>query len=587
MARGRLFPAPSGGYDTFRFFAYRTVNRLERVVGKPLVLIIRDGWGIGDPLDPGNAVALAATPWVDSYLAQRPHTRLGCSGEQVGLVAGSQGSSEVGHLSMGAGRVVEQEVTRVNKLISTGKFFSEPLLVRAMENCRDSAALHLMGLLQDQGVHAMDRHLFALLEMAASFDLKKVRVHVFTDGRDTPPRSALGYLSKLDEEIRRHGVGRVASVMGRYYAMDRDNNWERVERAYRALLFGEGLRSPSAEEAVEAAYRRADAKKASGPAGEDRGALAESDEFIQPTLIAPEGREPLLIHPGDSVIFYNYRQDRAIELTRAFVDEDFSGFPRRKKPDLLFVGLTRYYDDFKNHVLPPMNMDQLFGQMISEGGLRQLRISETQKFAHVTSFFNGKRQEPFPGEERFLVDSPKVPENEKPEMSAPKLAEYCVLAVTRGIGALRQAARDDGEAHSCPQAGQKEDAEYLADTFDFIVINFVNGDMVGHTGDLGAAIKGIEAVDTAVGRVVEAVLARGGTALITADHGNSEQMIDPETGKPLTSHTLNPVEFIVVSEELKDVRLREGGGLADVAPTMLRILGIKQPPEMTGVSLIL
>ncbi len=554
---------------------------------EPLVLIIRDGWGIGDPNDPGNAVAKADTPNIDSYLRDYPSTVLGASGEDVGLIPGAQGSSEVGHLNMGAGRIVEQEVVRVNKLIQNGEFSRQPLLVKAMENSRDGGALHLMGLVQDQGVHAMDTHLFALLEMAAKYNLKNVYIHAFTDGRDTAPRSARRYLQKLQDKIDQLGVGRIVSVMGRYWSMDRDTNWDRVEKAYRAMIDGEGLRAASWTEAVEAAYARADARLAEAKAkGEEHAGIVESDEFILPTLIAADDGEPRTIKSGDSLVFFNYRQDRAIQITKAFVEDDFNFFPRPQKPDILFVGLTRYYDEFENYVLPPMNMSNILGEVLSREGLWQLRISETQKFAHVTSFFNSKLQEPYDGEERILVDSPKVPENEKPEMSAPVIADFCALALSEGIASVREAAQQADNVHISGQSGFEEEPDRLAETYDVVVMNFVNGDMVGHTGDFDAAVKGVEAVDGAVGRVVKATLALGGIALITSDHGNSDQMIDPATGEAQTAHTTNPVEFILVSRRLKDVKLRERGTLADVAPTMLGLLGVEQPEEMTGVDLI-
>ena len=555
---------------------------------KPLILIIRDGWAIGDPNDSSNAVARANTPNIDSYKKNYPNTRLGCAGEDVGLPAGSQGSSEVGHLNFGAGRIVEQEQVRIDKLIRSGKFFLEPVLLDAMKKSRESgAALHIMGLVQDQGVHAIDRHLFALVEMAAKNGLKKVYVHAFTDGRDTPPRSAKVYLAKAEKEIARIGVGEIASVTGRYYSMDRDRNWDRVEKAYRALVYGEGYRAASAQEAVDQAYARADEVLSEAHAsGSDVHGVIETDEFIKPTLVAPPGGKPHTINEGDSVIFFNYRQDRAIELTKAFVEDRFEGFNRPKKLDITFAGLTRYYDEFENYVIPPMNMSKLLGEILSQAGLWQLRTSETQKFAHVTSFFNGKKQEPFPGEERLLIDSPKVPENEKPEMSAPAVGDFCVTAVRDGIAAVRRKAEADRAAHIYPQGGFRETPERLAETYDVIVMNFVNGDMVGHTGDFAAAVVAVETVDRAVGLVVTAALAKGGTVMITADHGNCEQMIDHTTGKVMTSHTLNDVEFILVSEELKNAKLRPRGTLADVAPTMLSILGIAQPREMTGVNLI-
>ncbi|MBZ0272605.1 2,3-bisphosphoglycerate-independent phosphoglycerate mutase [bacterium] len=553
---------------------------------RPVVLIIRDGWAIGDPDDPSNAIAAAHTPNIDRFKSAYPHTRLGCAGEDVGLPAGSQGSSEVGHLNMGAGRIVEQEQVRVDKLIRSGKFFDEPRLLAAMEQAKKpGAALHLMGLLQDQGVHAIDRHLFALLEMAAKNGVTDVFVHAFTDGRDTPPRSALTYIEKTNAKMRETGVGKFASVMGRYFAMDRDKNWERVEKAYRALVAGEGRTATSAEDAVKAAYARADDALAAAEAKGKEPGLVETDEFIAPTIIdSGSGAHP--IRAGDAVIFFNYRQDRAIELTRAFCDDPFDGFDRGAKPDVLFVGLTRYYDAFENYVLPPMNMARITGEVLSEAGVWQLRISETQKFAHVTSFFNSKGQKAWPGEERILIDSPKVPENEMPELRAREIADFVVHAVTHGIASVREAARRAEGTHLYPQTGYDETPERLAGTYDAIVINFVNGDMVGHTGDFPAVVRAIEAVDQAVGRVCDAVLARGGAALVTADHGNADRMRDPVTGKVQTSHTLNDVEFILVCDAMRGARLVPRGVLADIGVTMLELLGVPKPDEMTAHSLI-
>lgn len=557
-------------------------------MGKPLILLVRDGWGIAPP-GPGNAVHLANTPNVDSYLAKYPNCVLVPSGEAVGVREGAQGSSEVGHLNLGAGRIVEQEILRVDKLIASGKIYEEPLLVSAVENCKEhNSAMHFMGLVQDQGVHATQEHLFALLKLAKKHDLKKVYVHFFADGRDTPPRSALTYLEELEKQIAQIGVGEIASVMGRYYSMDRGKNWERTRLAYDALLFGKGRRANSARAAIEEAYARADAELAhrGSNAGADE-APPETDEFIQPTLIAGDDGEPIgLIRENDSVVHFNYRQDRALQLTWAFVEDDFDGWERGPKPNVCYRGLTRYYDEFKFGIIPPMNMKNLLGDVLAERGLWMLRISEFQKFRHVTSFFNGKMIAPFPGEDRILVDSISIPEDQKPEMSAYEVAELAVTAIADGISAAREKTEaTDGATLTKPDLPEL-DAERGKDTYDVIVLNYANCDMVGHTGSLEAAIKAVEAVDECVGKVVEATLARDGIVLLTADHGNAEQMIDEATGGPHTAHTTNDVECILIGNSVDGVKLRERGILADVTLTMLQILDIEPPPEMTAQSLI-
>jgi len=558
---------------------------------RPVVLIVRDGWGIGRPDDPGNAVSAAQTPVMDRLLSEYPHTILGCAGEDVGLVAGSQGSSEVGHLNMGAGRIVEQEVVRIDKRIRDGSFFKDPKLLGAIENCkRNDSKLHLMGLVQDQGVHAMDTHLYALLELAKQHDLKNTYVHFFSDGRDTPPRSALTYLERLEVKMNQLGIGKVASVMGRYYAMDRDRNWERTRAAYEALTEGKGLFAPSARAAIGAAYRRADeAIREARLAGREVEGVIETDEFIRPTLVTNSNGKPLaLIEDGDSVIFFNYRQDRAVQLTMAFVEPKFEkpGFKRERQLKIYFLGLTRYYDTFENYVIPPMNMSNILGEVISAKGLWQLRISETQKFRHVTSFFNSKKEEPFPGEDRILVDSPKIPEDQKPEMSAFEVAELTVHAIRNGIKSVRDLAGKTPHVtlYQAPPLPSPE--ERFQDTYDLVIVNFVNCDMVGHTGVFEAAVKAVETVDSCVGMVVDAVLERGGVALVTSDHGNAEQMIDPETGKPQTAHTTNDVDFVLVGKGLQGAKLRPRGILSDIAPTILELLNLPIPPEMTAQSLI-
>jgi 2,3-bisphosphoglycerate-independent phosphoglycerate mutase len=448
-----------------------------------------------------------------------------------------------------------------------------------------------MGLVQDQGVHATEEHLYALLELARRRDFERVFVHFFSDGRDTPPRSALTYLERLEARMGQLGLGSVATVMGRYYAMDRDTNWDRIRMAYDALTRGKGFTTRSAREAIESAYARADeALEEARARSEEPEGVVETDEFIKPTVIVGDDGQPLgLIKPTDSVIFFNYRQDRAVELTRAFVEKDFGepGFPRGAPLDIYYLGLTRYYDSFEQYVIPPMNMSNILGEVLAGRGLWQLRISETQKFRHVTSFFNSKREEPFEGEDRILIDSPKVPEETKPEMSAYEVTEIVIEAVTGGIAAVRQKAEATPQVTLFEAPPLAATGDRLEDTYDVIVLNYVNGDMVGHTGVFEAAVKAIEAVDECVGNVVEAVLARGGICLVTADHGNAEQMIDAETRKPQTAHTTNQVDFIYVAGDTKGVSLRPQGVLSDIAPTMLEILGVKPPAEMTAHSLFL
>lgn len=546
---------------------------------RPVVLIIRDGWGMRDDAR-GNAVKAARTPNITRYWRDFPHCALFAHGEYVGLPEGSQGSSEVGHLNMGAGRVVKQEVVRVDELIRSGHLGDHPRVTDALDFAASRGGrVHLMGLVQDQGVHATDRHLFSFLEVLAARGVSEVLIHFFSDGRDTPPRSALVYLERLEAAIARTGVGRVASVMGRYWAMDRDRNWERTRRAYDALLHGEGLRAESAREAIEAAYARADAS----PGGQ--GGPPESDEFIHPTLIAAAGG-PLdgLIRSGDAVFHLNYRQDRAIQLSMALTDPGSCGplFSAERSPDIAYRGLTRYYDAFQGYIIPPMNMAHLVGECVGDAGMWQLRISETQKFKHVTSFFNGKRDKPLALEDRILVDSPKVPEQEKPEMSAPQVTELALVAIRDGIAAARAATplRPDGHL----TAAEGLDPARGMGTYDLIVINYANGDMVGHTGVMEAAIKAVEVVDEGVGRIVEATVARGGVALITADHGNCEQMVDPSSGEVQTAHTLNPVEFVLVGreEDVRGVTLHGPGVLADVGVTVMGLLGLPTPAEMDG-----
>lgn len=508
---------------------------------KPLLLMILDGWGYSEVVK-GNAIAQAHKPNFDRLLENYPHTLLEASGEAVGLPGGQMGNSEVGHLNIGAGRVVYQELTRIFKAIRTGDFKENSVLRQAMERLNEgSGALHLMGLLSDGGVHSHINHLFALLEMAKESGVKKVFVHAFLDGRDVLPQSAKEFMTQLNAKFEELGIGQVATVSGRYYTMDRDQRWERVEKGYRALVEGEGIKAPNPFGAIEKSYD-----------------LRVTDEFVEPTVIVNDQGNPVgTIEDGDSVIFFNFRSDRAREITRAFVDEEFTGFDRPKKLKVHYVCMTEYDATLEIPVaFPPQNLENTLGEVLSQCHKKQLRIAETEKYAHVTFFFNGGVEDPCPGEERCLIPSPKVATyNLKPEMSAPEVADELLERLD-------------------------------TDAYEVIILNFANSDMVGHTGEFEASVKAIEAVDGCMGRIVSEILNRGGTVLITADHGNAESKIDLKTGQPLTAHTTNPVPFIVVSDSLKERKLREGGALRDVAPTVLELLEIPKPVEMTGTSLI-
>lgn len=515
---------------------------------KKVLLIVRDGWGIGRKDDKYNAVLAAKTPNIDYYLKNYPNTILHASGEAVGLPKGYQGSSEVGHLNMGAGRIVIQELKRIKDMIEDGSFFEMPNLKKALENAfKNKSALHLMGLVQDEGVHAHQDHLYAIIEKAVKLGIDKIYVHFFSDGRDTPPRSALTYLRMLNEFAKDKPQVKVATIIGRYYAMDRGEKWDLIDRAYNAITKAEGLRFKTSEQALDYAY-----KEMKAPNGQP-----VIDEYIQPCVIGDyEG-----VKDGDSVIHFNFRQDRAIELTKAFVEDSYPG-KRDKKFNIVYCGLTRYYDSFKFSALPPMsesgNMDKLLGQVISENGLKQLRISETQKFRHVTSFFNGKKIEPEVGEDRIEIKGTWDPSSyaEHPEMDAYNVAKRC-----------------------------RE--EILKDKYDFILVNFANGDMVGHTGNFASAVKAIEVVDECVGELVDAALSKKYIIMITADHGNSEEMWDYKINMPKTSHTTNPVEFILVGEDVRQIKLRREGILADIAVTVLDFLNLKKPDEMTAKTLLI
>ncbi len=522
---------------------------------------------------------------VSGLLAAFPASRLKAAGLAVGAREGIPGSSEVGHLNMGAGRVVEQEILRVDKLIASPDFYANPKLLGALRHCEArSSRLHLMGLVQDQGVHATEDHLYALLDFCAHHRFDRVFVHFFSDGRDTPPQSALTYLDRLEKKVADLRVGRVASVIGRFYAMDRDRRWDRTRRAWDALVHGIGLRAPSAREAIEAAYRRRLSE--SMPVAADSTVKdVESDEFIQPTLIAgPDGVPLATIAAGDAVIHFNYRQDRAIQLTKAFVEETLSeeGFARGPRRPVFYLGMTRYYDEFDDFIVPPMNMAHVLGEVLADAGLWQLRLAESTKYRHVTSFFNGKRLAPYRREDRIQVRSLKVREDEAPEMRAGALTAFAETAIREGIRASRAlAARtDDVTVEFDPQTPGERDR------YDVVVMNYANPDMVGHTGSLPAAITAVEIVDACVGRVVAAARAVGGCVLVTSDHGNVEQMIDPVTRAPQTAHTSYDVDFILACPDLRERTLRPTGVLADVAPTMLDLLGLPIPTEMTATSLL-
>ena len=514
---------------------------------RPVVLMILDGWGLYKDY-PGNAVRLAHTPNTDRWTREFPYTEIVASGRDVGLPAGQMGNSEVGHLNLGAGFVVDQWITRLDKAVEDGSFFANPALVGAVEHAkRTGGALHLLGLLGNGGVHASDNHLYALLRLAHDRGLSRVFVHPFTDGRDTPPQSGLGFARELEAYLADLGTGRIATVSGRYYAMDRDRRWERVHRAYAALVEGVGPTAPTAEAALAASY-----------------AAGVTDEFVAPVVLTgPDGALVATIRDGDAVIFFNFRNDRARQLTRALLDPAFDGFPRPVWPrGLHYVTMTEYDEDFAPWVavaFPPHDVTEPLAAVLSARGLAQLHSAETEKYPHVTFFFNGGREEPFAGEERALIPSPKVATYDlQPEMSAPGVADAVVAAVESG-------------------------------RFAFLIVNFANPDMVGHTGVLGAAIVACETIDACAARVVDAVLAAGGVALVTADHGNAEVMIDEATGGPHTAHTTNPVPVWLASppgDPLRAVTLRSGGRLADVAPTLLGLLGLPLTADMTGTSLI-
>lgn len=503
-------------------------------------MAILDGWGLCAKME-GNAIACAETPNMDDFLARYPNCSLVCSGEEVGLPEGQMGNSEVGHLNIGAGRVVYQDFTRINRAVRDGSFGQNKVLLRAIKYAKEQGtALHLMGLLSDGGVHSHIRHLFALLELAKREKLEQVFVHAFLDGRDVPPANAKEYFALLEAKMAELGCGMVATVMGRYYAMDRDKRWERVEQAYRAMVLGEGIQAVASFDAVDMGYAR-----------------GETDEFIQPTVIQREpGRPVAKVSDGDAIIFYNFRPDRARELTRAFIDEDFDAFVRPQGyPAVHFTCMTLYDKTIDAPVaFDAQTLDNTLGQVLSSNGVAQLRLAETEKYAHVTFFFNGGVEKPNPGEERILVPSPKVATYDlQPEMSAQEVTDRFLEQLAIG-------------------------------KYSVMIMNYANADMVGHTGSMDAAVQAVSSVDHCLGQVVQAVLDKDGTVLITADHGNADEML-AEDGAVITAHTTNPVPFVLVRRETDRLALVDGY-LRDIAPTILELLNLPQPREMTGKSLI-
>ena len=552
----------------------------------PVVLLIRDGWGIGKN-GPGNAVLAARTPVANSLHSRAAHSVLEAVGEAVGLRAGVMGSSEVGHLNMGAGRIVKQEMVRVDEAIASEALFQSDRFQLLVDNClKHGSAFHLMGLVQDQGVHADQAHLYAILRHLAEQGVRRIFVHFFSDGRDTPPRSALRFLAQLEDVLAEIGTGAIASVMGRYYAMDRVLNWDRTEAAFRALVFGEGKRASSVKGAIEEAYARADACTSAGAGVQNEVVPLELDEFISPTVIVDAAGDPIgTIRDNDSVLHFNYRQDRTIQLSMAFCDEGFTPFDVGSRPNVSYAGLTKYYDEFPFNILPPLSMDALLGEVLADRCIRQLRISEYQKYRHVTSFFNGKRIEPFAFEDRVLIPSITIPENLKPEMSALETTKLAIAAILDGRKGLRaEAASVEGLTCSfCEQATADSGPE--GNDYGFIVINLANCDMVGHTGVFEAAVKAVETVDVCTGLIIDAVRSANGVILITADHGNVEEMLDRD-GHTKTAHSLNDVDAFLIPRSGESVELRSRGILSNIAPTILDLLGIEPPPEMTADSLI-
>ena len=508
---------------------------------KLTMLMILDGFG-SNTQEEGNAVNLADTPNIDTLMKTYPITKINASGLAVGLPEGQMGNSEVGHTNIGAGRIIYQELTRITKSIEDGDFFLNEEFINAIENCKKyNSKLHILGLLSDGGVHSHNRHLYGLLEMAKRRDFENVYVHCFLDGRDTPPASAENYLIELEDKMKEKGIGKIASITGRFYSMDRDKRWERVQKAYNALVNGEGAKAVNAINAIESSYQK-----------------EVFDEFVEPTVITTmDGETPLAkIEENDSVIFFNFRPDRAREITRAIVDPNFEGF-ETKKMKTYFVCFTSYDETMPNvHIaFKKEQISNTLGEIISNKNMTQLRIAETEKYAHVTFFFNGGEEKQYPGEDRILVPSPKVETYDmKPEMSAYEVTEKVLEAIESG-------------------------------KYDCIILNYANPDMVGHTGNLDAAVKAVETVDECVGKVVKAVKDKKGNLLITADHGNAEQMIDYSTGEPHTAHTTNLVPLIIITEK-ENQKIKQDGKLADLAPTILDLMNLEKPEEMTGESLL-
>ena len=506
---------------------------------KPIVLVILDGFGHTEEVE-GNAIAAAHKPTWDKLWKENPHTFIKGSGAEVGLPADQMGNSEVGHLNLGAGRVVYQEYTRVSRSIKTGSFFKNHTLVESVELAKETnKAIHILGLLSSGGVHSHEEHIHAMCQLAVDQGVEKVYLHAFLDGRDTPPKSAAESIDAMQEKFDELGHGQIASIIGRYYAMDRDHRWPRIQSAYELITDGSAeFQAESAISALESAYER-----------------GENDEFVKATAIVPEGKSPVRVEDGDVVIFMNYRSDRARQITRPFIEDDFDAFERKRVPKLgRFTSLTEYHSEYDIPVAyPAERLTNVFGDYISQLGLHQLRIAETEKYAHVTFFFNGGREEPFEFEERILVPSPDVATyDQQPEMNAFKVTDNMIEAIEGG-------------------------------KYDVIICNYANADMVGHSGNFNAAVKAIETLDDCLARLLVSIEKAGGEMLVTADHGNAEKMFDKETGQPHTAHTTNPVPFVYFGREAK---MESRGALSDVAPTMLYLMGIEQPTEMTGRSLI-
>jgi 2,3-bisphosphoglycerate-independent phosphoglycerate mutase len=501
-----------------------------------------DGFGLSEEKR-GNAISSARTPHLNKLFATRPWTKLQCSGEAVGLPNGQMGNSEVGHLNIGAGRIVYQEITRIDKSIEDDSFFENETLMKIAEHChKNNSSWHIFGLLSDGGVHSSLNHLWALLEFAKKNNLSKVYLHAFMDGRDTSPHGGKGYIEQFWAKAKTIGVGKIATISGRYYAMDRDKRWERIEKAYQAIVYGNGKKSPDPIQAIEDSYRQ-----------------NITDEFVIPTVIYKDSKPVATVADNDAVLFFNFRADRARQLTESFVCPDFHEFQHKKFKNLLFATMTEYDVRFKSYVelvTPPLFMKNILGEVLQDNGYSQLRIAETEKYAHVTFFFNGGVEKPFENEDRILIPSPKVATYDlQPEMSAFKVTDRVIVEINSG-------------------------------KYDVIILNFANCDMVGHTGVFQAAVKAVEAVDTSIGRIIPVLEKNGYQYIITADHGNAEKMLDEE-GNEFTAHTTNPVPFIYCGKKCEKIKLRAGGILADIAPTILKMIGLPQPQEMTGNKLFL